>query len=254
MTTPSTAPGSVPPPMDDTARRIRALEQRVDELSRRDLSNAQVGQGGRLRGLYGNGNEAFQFGRDPVDGENKAIISYSDGTRAIAIGPGAAAYGAQETMVMRDVDGNVMLSMDEFAGAGLSNPTTDYAFGILFEGSGAATLTGGTQYTVADAGFIMYHPALLISALVKTSASWTARVRLVDGLGNELATSSTTPTQGGTQYVTRAVPVPVDQVGVQNVKLQLRVTPVATTTDFTVYPRFCRGISLGYYNLQGVNQ
>jgi hypothetical protein len=47
---PTVRPGAVAPGIQDMAQRVKALEKQVAELARRDLSRANIGQGGRLRG------------------------------------------------------------------------------------------------------------------------------------------------------------------------------------------------------------
>jgi hypothetical protein len=245
MTSP-TAPGSVPPPMDDTARRIAALERRVDELTRRDLSNAQVGQGGRLRGLYSNGQEAFQFGLDPVDGVNKSLIRYSNGTRAIGVGAGAAAYGSQEQLSIFDLAGNGVLVTDEVAGYGLSHPSLSYLLGQNFAGSGGA-VPAATETAVLEGYSILYNPAVLFRALVRTTGTWTARFVLMDGAGVIQTSTTATATQTDNQYVNKMISVPEEAIAQLGWSLRLLVTSSAGLATVNAYPLRSVGVSQAYY-------
>lgn len=251
MTSPDPyAPGTVGQPNDQITARLRQLEQTVAELMRRDLSNANVGQGGRLRALYGNGNEAFQTGKDPADGQNKTRISYSGGGLAISIGPGSAAYGSQETLVVKDLVGNTVFGTDELAGFGLSHPGINYPMGTNFEGTPSASLASGVEVPAASGGFLYYHPVLWVQCLVTTSLSWKARLRLYDQVaGAEVATSSTTPVQSGSQYFERMLQIPQAYVGRQNMLAEVRLTPQAAGS-VQLWPKQCSGTTLSYYDIR----
>lgn len=243
------APGQVSQPVTVIEQEVRELRRMVEELSRKDLSNANVGQGGRLRGLYANGAEAFQFGKDPVDGQNKARIGYSSGITAVGIGPGASAYGGQETLVIRDLAGGAVFGTDELAGFGLSHPGLAYPIGVSFEGSGVS-LTAGTEYILASGGFMFYHPALWVKGLIRAgnADTWTMRINVTDPSGAQVATSTITPTQTASQYFERLIALPQSAVCAQNYGLNILVKPGVTTSAILCYPQTPMGTTLSYYN------
>lgn len=245
------APGQVSSPISALEQEVRELRRMVEELSRKDLSNANVGQGGRLRGLYSNGAEAFHFGKDPIDSQNKARIDYSSGGTAIGIGPGASEYGAQETMVIRDLAGNIVFQTDELAGAGLSNPGgAAYPFGCMFAGTGTGSaLAAGVEVVVAQGGWSFYHPAIFVAGLITTGlSSWSYRVRFLDGNGTEVATSSSVTGNVGGQFYGKAVLVPPALISAQACLVQLMVTP-GVSGSLVVWPASTQGYSLSLYNL-----
>lgn len=248
------APGQVSAPNDQITARLRALEARVAELSRRDLSNANVGQGGRLRALYANGAEALQVGKDPVDGANKTRISYSSGSSAIAIGPGAAAYGGQETLVLRDLAGSMVLTTDELAGYGISNPVWAYGCTVPFAGTNSATQTLNAEVSVLEAYPTFYHPSIRAQGLITAPNGlvWKYRLRLWDNVaGAEVATSSTSSGLSGSQYFDKYLLIPKAYCGAQQMTAQLMVTmtTAAGTNAWQVQPSRILGFSLAYYNL-----
>lgn len=246
---PPTAPGVVAAPNDMITARLQALEARVSELSRRDLSNAQVGQGGRLRAMYSNGVEALQVGKDPVDGVNKTRISYSSGITAFAIGPGAATYGSQETAVIKDLAGNVVFAMDELAGYGISHPALAYAVGVTFQGTTAATLTAGTEYAVVRGATMYYHPAMRVQGLVNTSdTNWSYRVRVLNADGTEAVSSSWTTGLNGPQYYDKILLLPQTAVGQQNTSIEVRLK-LGATGSVDTFPMPPVGVTKSLYDL-----
>lgn len=255
MTSP-TAPGSVPPPMDDTARRIRNLEARVDELTRRDLSNAQVGQGGRLRGLYSNGAEAFQFGRDPVDGENKATINYSGGTRAFGIGPGAVAYGSQEQLRINDLSGSPVLITDELAGYGLSVPN----FPMLLNGWEETDLTGATTSATAASkatGYsYAYNPALHFYIRLRlrdtTASTFNARVRATLPDSSIIESTDTVYSVGANviniRFMEKIILLPPEAMG-QQIQADVMVwNSSGANGAVQAVPQLCHGVAKSFYD------
>jgi hypothetical protein len=244
------APGQVSSPVTALEQEVRDLRRMVEELSRKDLSNANVGQGGRLRGMYANGQEAFQFGKDPVDGNNKARIGYSDGTPAIGIGPGGAFYGGQETLVVRDLAGSPILGTDELAGFGLSHPGLAYPIASVFEATYANGATISGEFAVAVGGFMFYHPVLWFKGLIRASVNWTLRCVVTDPSGAIVASSSSTPTQANNQYYERMVQLPQSAVCAQNYSASVLITPAAATTTISCWPQPTMGTTLGYYNVR----
>jgi len=246
------APGQVSQPIDRLEQEVRELRRMVEELSRKDLSNAQVGQGGRLRAMYANGTEALQVGKDPVDGNNKFRVGYSGGTTAIGIGPGAAAYGGQETMVIRDLANNPVMGTDELAGFGLSHPGLCYPIAPVFEATPSAgqTYTAGVEQSVAVGGFMFYHPVLWFKGLIRGSVNWTLRCVVRDPSGTVVATSSSTPTQANNQYYERMVALPQSAVCAQNYSAEIWINVATTTTSISCYPQPTVGTTLAYYNIR----
>lgn len=252
MTNP-VAPGQVSAPITRLEQEVKELRRLVQELQRRDLSNANVGQGGRLRALYANGNEALQVGKDPVDGANKTRISYSSGTSALAIGPGSAAYGSQETLVLRDLAGVTLLTTDELAGYGISNPVLPYGCTVPFNGTSSKVQTLNAEVSVLEAYPTFYHPSIRSQGLITAPNGlvWKYRLRLVDNSGTEVATSSTTTGMSGSQYFDKFLLIPQQYCGAQQMTAQLMVTMTTAsgTNAWQVQPSRVLGYSLAYYNL-----
>lgn len=252
-----TAPGSVPPPSDDMAKRLAALERRVDELSRKNIDRSTVGQGGVIRGLYKNGNEAFLFGVDPDDGANKSQIKYSDGQVAFSVAPGAAVYGGKEQLRINDLNGRAIMVTDEVAGYGLSHP------GFAYPVWGREELQPGNSapnaVTVAEGHNQVYNPVWYV----------TARMRLVHNIVGtstvnfflEIRSGSTVIATSGIQAeaVTGSVIVARSFIRMCAIPanyiasgLSARIQAyTATPSDFgvTVYPLESKGTSRAFYDL-----
>jgi hypothetical protein len=162
---PTYIPGAVAPSADDTAQRIKALERTVAELTRKDLSRANIGQGGRLRGLYGNGSESVLFGVDPEDGANKSQIRYSDGVPAFAVSPGLPAYGSREQLRLNDLNGVPIFITDEVAGYGISHPGLTYIMSGREELAPGAS--SGAAVTVMEGGNQVYNPVWYVVARMR---------------------------------------------------------------------------------------
>lgn len=261
MTTPGVAPGSVPPLMDDTARRIRALEQRVDELSRRDLSNANVGQGGSLRGLYPNGAEAFLFGRDSVDGGNKSRIDYSQGGPAFQVRP-TTSPGAEVAEVMEVLDqvGNVILQTDPYAGYGLIHPALEYTM----SGYEAVGFVGATTQATAlelgmSIGFAYHYCRHVIARLRFTNSTGATQsvsgfVEITDLNGNVINTSSLSSWSIGTGVITinkleKMVSLPETAMATRvNVRMCFFSPSNSGNVTVQTFPQMCLGIGKNWYD------
>jgi hypothetical protein len=258
MTSPGFLPGAVPPHTNDTGAQLRKLEKQIDTLGRKDLTRANIGQGGRLRGLYGNGNESVLFGVDPDDGANKSQIKYSDGVTAFSVAPGAPQYGSKEQMYMRDIAGRPVYATDEVAGYGLSHPTFTYGLWGREELQPGANL--GAATIMAEGIAYVYNPAWHVMVRVRLghTIAGTSSINMVlelsDQTGAVLYTSQvqTEPATGvvfAIRTFERMVLVPQTHIGR---RLNARVKAYAGTPsdwNVTMYPFMSTGLSKAGYDL-----
>lgn len=258
MTSPGYVPGSVPPNNGNTEQRLRDLEKRIDAITRKDLSRANIGQGGRLRGQYSNGSESILFGVDPEDGRNKAQIKYSDGNNAFSVSPGNEAFGSLEHLVMWDQSRNVFLSTDELIGYGLSNPTL--ALPVWGREELQPGANAGAAVAMAEGRNFVYNPVVHMQIRVRCahSAAGTTNLSMflevVDQSANVLATSST-QTESVTGVVfsvktfERQVVLPESAMG-RLCTIRMRVhSPTPANYGVTAYPMMCIGTSKSWYDI-----
>ena len=227
MTTPPFQPylpGVVTPPIDAIEKRTKQVSRRVDELARRDLTNAIVGQGASFRATVANG-----------------------GNNVLALQKGAAVYGGKQTLVLRDIAGKLTYVLDELAGYGLSHPGFNYLPGVSFAGTPSASNPSGVEQVVAEYPGIFYNPAIYASFLITTSATWSGRILATTTDG--LTVSSSTVTSGlvGSQYVTKIILLPASMMGTQLVRLRFLVTPTTTATT-ACFPQYALGVSKALYD------
>lgn len=241
-----TAPGSVPQPNDRLEQRIKQLENLVSELQRRDLSNATVGQGGRIRGLYKDGTQAFAYGTDPADGQNRMLMHYTTGDTAIRITPGSPLYGSNEQLVIKDLAGHRVLATDDLAGYGLVEPSLALP---MSETVGLNFVNGVEQECALALGFV-YNPVFWCDLLITNYVTMTgvsARLKITDGDTTTYSSAATLPpSTPGT--LSRMIVVPSNYINAQNVRLSWLLTSTGSGTVRTV-PRRCHGISRSLFNL-----
>ncbi len=240
-----TAPGSVPQPNERLEQRIKKLEGIIEDMQRRDLSHATVGQGGRLRGLYKDGTEAFSYGTDPVDGQNRMIQRYTTGQTAIRITPGAALYGGAEQMVIQELSGKRVLATDDVAGYGIVEPS----FANPMVPIPGLNMVNGVEQKVATCKAFFYQAAFWCELLctnfnVMTQVS--VRLSLSDGV-TTFFSSSSGPFGGGATH-TRFISIPAAFINKQNVELAWLATSTGSGT-MTVAGTRNHGISRALFNL-----
>lgn len=223
MTFPNLPPGVIFPPITALEQRITALEAKLDAVSRRDMTNAVVGQGGTFRATLEVG-----------------------GVDVLSIKPGLPQYGSKQQMALRDGQGNAMYRTDELAGYGLSAPRYTYPMGVTFEGSNAPTNAAGVEVKVAECSAPFYNPAVYARALVTTpnGLNWTYRFIVTDGV---TSVNSTVSSVSNSQYVQKSLLLPPGFMDNQSTKLQLLITP-ATASPFTVFPGTCEGTTKAFYD------
>lgn len=253
---PTVRPGAVAPDAGNTAQRIKKLEGQLAEQQRRDLSRANIGQGGRLRGLYGNGSEAVLFGVDPDDGANKATIKYSDGTGAFSIAPGLPAYGSKEQIRMNDINGKPIFITDEVAGYGISHPGLGYpVWGREELAPGASS---PAAVTVIEGTNSVYNPVWFVAARMRCghSIAGTSTVNFYleirDG-GTVVATSSVqaevvTGVVFAIRSFARMCVIPAERIGNQLTAFVKAYTTTPADFGITAYPQWSSGTSRAFYD------
>jgi hypothetical protein len=222
-----TAPGSVPQPNDRLEQRIKALEKLVDELQRKDLSNATVGQGGRIRGLYKDGTQAFAYGTDPADGQNRMLMHYTTGDTAIRITPGSPLYGSSEQLVIKDLANHRILGTDELAGYGIVEPI----FANPMVAIPGLNMVSGVEQKVATCKAFFYQPAYwsdLLCTNFLTMTGVSCRLSLSDGTNTFFSSATTSAGNGSTHG--RFISIPSDFINKQNVELAWLATTTGSGT------------------------
>lgn len=254
MTVDPTRPGVVYQSQDYLEQRVRRLEEVVDELSKKDLTNATVGQGGRFRGVYATGSEAFVFGKDSRDGINKARINYTDGTAAFQIGPGNPNSNPpeQEQMRLNDQQGKRMFATDGIAGYGLAEPSFQHLLCPIY----GLAWVAGVEQVAARAFTFLYNAALYTEVQVRNFAGGvtavTGRVIVTNGDGSQVVSSST-PASGANNNFRRVVLLPADFMNSQNLKVEWAMTTTGSGT-MDVWPRVCRGVTKSFYDTDAGDQ
>lgn len=245
---PSVRPGPVIQPDSGVMDRVRALEHLVEELQKKDMNRATVGQGGTFRGYYDNGQLAFTFGEDIDDGVRKVRINYaSNGKLALQIGPGNPAVDEPEQFKMRDQDGNQVFATDGYAGYGLAEPSFTYFMGAV----DSFARTNGVEDFLTECNAMFYNPAVLSSVRITGMAGGItgASVRLVavDGAGITQVSSSSAVIGAGISLVKRVILLPSNMINAQNCKVQWKITPTGSGT-LQGWPLTCKGMTKLYYD------
>lgn len=250
-----TRPGVVYQGNDYLEQRIRRLEEMVDELSKKDLSNATVGQGGRIRGLYANGNESFVMGRDTRDLVNKVRFDYpSDGSIALQIGPGNPNSNPieQEQFVIRDQSGGTtgigkMFATDGLAGYGLAEPSFQHFMATIY----GLNWVAGTPQIAARSETFLYNPSLYSSMQLRNFAggvtSASCRLIVTNGNGDQVVSSATAVTTNN--QAVRIVLLPASFMNAQNLKVEWEVTTTGSGT-LDAWPRVCKGMTKAIYDIR----
>ncbi|SFO59553.1 hypothetical protein [Amycolatopsis rubida] len=225
---------------DFLRNKIRELEEKIDALTRQSKFPFSIGH---------NGIPDFEVLPDPADPSGGAKVRILNGNGVPVFETFYSTVYNGKTARLNDLAGNAVWGQDEAAGYGMSHPSITYPAGVTFQGTPSATLTGGTAYTIAKGGFMFYHPVLWFKGLVTTPLNWTLRCRVLDGSGTEAATSTSTPTQSGSQYFERMVLLPPSVVGAQNCSAEIVLTP-ASSGSVQLWPQPFMGTTLGYYNVR----
>jgi len=244
---PQYRPGPVAQPDQGLIDRIRALEQVVSELQKRDMNRATVGQGGTFRGFYDNGQLAFTFGEDIDDGVRKVRMNYaSTGGVAFQVGPGNPAVDEPEQFKLVDQNGAKVFATDGYAGYGLAEPSLSYFMGPV----DSFARTNGVEDFLAECNAMFYNPAVLSSIRITGMAGGItgASVRLVaiDAAGITQVSSSSAVIGAGISLVKRVILLPSNMINAQNCKLQWKITPTGSGT-LQGWPLTCKGMTKAYY-------
>lgn len=245
---PSVRPGAVAQPDQGLIDRIRRLEAVVEELSRRDMNRATVGQGGTFRGYYDNGQLAFTFGEDIDDGVRKVRMNYaSNGGVAFQVGPGNPVVGEAEQFKLVDQSGNNMFATDGLAGYGVAEPSFTYLMGPV----DSFARTNAVEDFAAECNAFFYNPAVYsqirISNLAGGITGGSARLVAIDGAGITQVSSSSFTFGAGISLVGRVILLPEAMINAQNCKLQWKITPTGSGT-LACWPLACKGVSKSFYN------
>jgi len=248
----STRPGQVPPRERDQNDRIARLEVQVAELLGRDMTNATVGQGGTLRGLYDNGQLAFSFGRNRDDGVRKSTLYWpSTGKEALQIGPGNPNTNPPELeqLRFRDQANNILFGTDGVAGYGFVEPLLDYT---MYPIAGLNYVAGVPQ-ACCQAQSFFYNAALWSSILVRnftgTITSLTLQLQLRHSDGSIAAVQSSTATGVvANSTIRKVIAVPEPYISSQFTYLEWLITANGNGT-VDVFPRMSRGVSRAFYDI-----
>lgn len=253
------APGQVSQPTTALEQEVRELRRMVEELSRKDLSNANIGQGGRLRGLYANGAEALLLGNDPTDGGNKARISYSQGGPVFQVRPTAASgVAVNEVMEVLDQSGNEIIETDPYAGYGLLHPFFNYTMCGYEELGMAGSTTQATATEVSkNIGFMYNYARHVISRfrVKNTGAATTASafLEVQDFNGNMIVQSSLQTFSVGASVIVafdfeRMAPLPAQYMSSRVQTLIRAFSPGAAAITIQAMPYMCSGIPKNWYD------
>jgi hypothetical protein len=245
---PQTRPGAVTQPDQGLIERIRRLEEQVEELSRRDMNRATVGQGGTFRGYFDNGQLAFTFGEDVSDGVRKVRMNWpSTGDPAFQIGPGNPAANEDEQFRLVDQAGNKVFATDGLAGYGLAEPSLSYMMSPV----DAFARTSGVEDFAAECNAFFYNPGVW-SRIRITNLSGitggTARLVAIDGNGITQVSSTSVAFGAGISLATRIILLPEAMINAQNCKLQWKITPTGSGS-LQCWPLMCKGTSKFFYDI-----
>lgn len=245
---PQVRPGALAQPDQNQNDRIRRLEAIVEELQRKDMNRATVGQGGTFRGYYDNGQLAFTFGEDIDDGVRKVRMNYaSNGKEAFQVGPGNPLVDEPEQFRLRDQSGNQVFATDGYAGYGLAEPSFTYFMSVMDK----FARTSGVEDFAAESHAFFYNPAVwsrLRIAELSGITGGSARLVAVDGNGITQVSSSSATFGTGISTITRIILLPEEMINQQNCKVQWKITPTGSGS-LGAYPLMCKGVSKSYYDL-----
>lgn len=253
---PPVKPGTVAQPDQGLIDRVRELERIVDELQRRDMRNATVGQGGTFRGLYDNGNAAFSFGRNKVDGVRKSTLYYpSTGKEAFQVGPGNPNVNPPELeqLRIRDQSNNVVFGTDGVAGFGFVEPLLCYS---SFAVPGLNYVAGVEQQCTEGQAFF-YNAAIMSQIRVRaftgtiTSVSVRLRLRHTDPDVPSIASSSATLTANSSAR--RVIALTEPYISTQYTYCDWWLTANGAGT-VEVWPIQHRGVSRAFYDIAAGDQ
>jgi hypothetical protein len=245
---PQYRPGPVAQPDQGLIDRLRALEQVVSELQKRDMNRATVGQGGTFRGYYDNGQLAFTFGEDiDDDGVRKVRMNYaSTGGVAFQVGPGNPNVDEPEQFKLVDQAGAKMFATDGYAGYGLAEPGLTYFMGA----ANPFARTSGVEDFVAESWAPFYNPVIYSTIRISNLSGITGgTVRLIakDGAGITQVSSSNGTIIAGTSIITKAILLPANMLNAQNTRVQWLATPVGSGT-LQGWPMVCGGKTKIFYD------
>lgn len=244
----ATRPGQVPRRERDANDRIAKLEEQVRELLGRDMTNATVGRGGTFRGFYDNGQLAFTFGKDKVDGIRKAKFYWpSTGKEAFTIGPGNPNANEAEQMRWRDQADNVVFGTDGIAGYGFVEPLLAYPTYAI----PGLTYVNGVEQQATECQNFFYNAAVWSQIRVRaftgtiTSVAGVLKARHSDG--TVVASSPVTGvTSSGT--LSRMLALPENFISQQYTYLDWWLTTTGGGT-LEVWPVQSRGVSRVTYDI-----
>lgn len=222
MTSP-VQPGVVTPDQNRVEQRIARVQRQADELQRRNLANARVGQGGRF----------------------SASLS-AIGPDVLAIAPGAPVYGSRQVLRLNDIAGSPVFQHDELAGYGLSAPIYTYFMAPI----PGTTSTVGVEAAFATSEPFVYNPAWFSKVLVRNmlgaATSWSVRFK-VSAPGQADIYSSAATFTGGATFLSRCVLLPAVFMNYQNVIGSWVATPNGTGS-IDVWPLASAGRSKAFYD------
>jgi hypothetical protein len=254
---PPVRPGTVAQPDQGLIDRVRELERVVDELQRKDMRNATVGQGGTFRGLYDNGNAAFSFGRNKDDGIRKSTLYWpSTGKEAFQIGPGNQNINPPELeqMRFRDQANNILFGTDGVAGYGFVEPLLAYPQYAI---PGLNYVAGVAQQATECQNFF-YNAAIWstirVRAFTGTITSVSVQLRLRHSNADIApVVSSITSGVAANSAVRKAVAVPEEYISAQFTFCDWWITANGNGT-VEVWPIMSRGISRTFYDISAGDQ
>jgi hypothetical protein len=245
---PQTRPGAVTQPDQGLMERIRRLEEQVEELSRRDMNRATVGQGGTFRGYYDNGQLAFTFGEDVDDGVRKVRMNWpSTGDPAFQVGPGNPNANEDEQFKLVDQSGNKVFATDGLAGYGLAEPSLTYLMAPVdsFARTGCRIWPPSPTHSFITP---VYGLRIRITNSAGGITGGTARLVAIDGNGVTQVASSSASFGTGISVLTRIILLPEVMINAQNCKLQWKITPTGSGS-LQCWPLMCKGVSKSFYDI-----
>lgn len=250
-----TRPGSVPRRENDVNDRIAKLEEQVRELLGRDLHSATVGQGGTFRGLYDNGQLAFSFGKNKIDGVRKSTLYWpTNGNLAFQIGPGNPNSNPPEIeqLQIRDQASRKLFATDGLAGYGLAEPSFQHLLVPIY----GLNWVSGVPQVGASAESFFYNAALWSKVQVRNFAggvtAMTGKLRVTNGDGDYVE-STTTTAVATNSTLTRIVLLPASYINAQNCRAEWILTPTGSGTA-DVWPRMCKGVTKSFYDIDTNDQ
>lgn len=255
---PPVAPGVVTPSLSSTEAKFAEQRRRLEAVTRRDLSNAGVGAGGRLRMYYKDGTRGVLMGTDPTDGANKVRLDYDTGVNAMSLQPGAAVYGGRTQMRLRDLAGASFVATDEVAGFGLAHPSLSYPIASFEPIAAGMPTTQATAAVLAQGVNYVYNPTWVVGGRIRVQNGATGftlnaflHVVCADGTVIDSSVTSTAIATNVFQIVNfdKMVLMRAADMGRQAVA-EIRIYRTgsdATLTAATAYVPRSLGVSQAYY-------